>query len=137
MLSVSCLNNLLILSICKYMFRYIYIHTHISYSSRLQHFSSVKKRIPVITLRKRLRLLLYFFCSNVTAQDPCTNYEWIKNPSYRGSNCPSIDKKELCDKYDIDSKWYRVRGDTEIITEKVDILKCATEFPIWINGKNW
>ncbi|CAG2217839.1 unnamed protein product [Mytilus edulis] len=74
------------------------------------------------------------FYDNV-AQDPCSNYEWLKDSLYRGTNCPAIDNKELCDKYDIDyDQWYRVKGDKEMVTEKVEIFKCGTEFPIWLNG---
>lgn len=80
-------------------------------------------------------LILLQILAQSTALDPCSNYKWLKDSLYRGTNCPAIDNKELCDKYDINyNQWYRVKGDREMVTEKVEIFKCGTEFPIWLNG---
>lgn len=68
-----------------------------------------------------------------TAQEPCTNYIRLPDPKYRGAMCPSVVGRDLCDKY-TDAQWFRVEGDVQIVTGQVNILHCATAFPIWMNG---
>ncbi|XP_071147600.1 uncharacterized protein [Mytilus edulis] len=65
--------------------------------------------------------------------DPCNTYEWLPYSEYRGTLCPSRPYREICDHY-LTENWFRVKGDAEIVTEKVNLYHCATTNPIWMRG---
>lgn len=80
-------------------------------------------------------LLINLWLVTIEGQhDPCTTHEILHKSIYRGENCTLKSHKPICDAL-IQSTWYRIQGDAEILTYGPSLQKCATLYPIWMNGK--
>ncbi|CAC5415501.1 unnamed protein product [Mytilus coruscus] len=86
-----------------------------------------------MNLKKYVCRLVKFFTFVSGQNDPCTTQEILHKSMYRGENCTLKTQKPICDAL-IQSTWYRIQGDAEILTHGPGMQKCGTLFPIWMNG---
>ena len=66
--------------------------------------------------------------------EPCDKktYQEINDPSRSTSNVWKPGTKANCDNH-LAIGWYRFKG-AEMPTTKVDVKRCGTQSPIWLNG---
>ncbi|XP_069142549.1 uncharacterized protein [Argopecten irradians] len=69
--------------------------------------------------------------------DPCVYHVSLHQGKYRGTECEYKPGKAINDRYITNNLWYKVEGYSgplSMATHPVDLTRCSTKLPIWMNG---